>query len=327
MNYSNLIFSVIILMLAGFLYNKLQIKIETNEKQGDLDVIKKYFLNEQEDNYIRNLTSIKKPILWIHIDYKKNSRSWDSFYSRSNNDINQDYLYLTIRSAINNCGDDFHICLIDDNSFSKLLDNWDVDLSKISEPNKNNLRNLAICKLLYTYGGIYLENSFIMFRSIKDIYNNVEKTGKMVVAEFKSNASNNYTLSFQPCLKFIGCIKNCEEMYEIIKEQEILNSKDLTNNSIFEGKISNLLFEKVNNNYINYIDGKFIGTRDIDNREITLDILCGSSFMELDNSAYCLYIPRDDIEKRTNYNWFLKLSIDEVLNSNTNIGKYLLISN
>ena len=327
MNYSNLIFSVIILMLAGFLYNKLQIKIETNEKQGDLDVIKKYFLNEQEDNYIRNLTSIKKPILWIHIDYKKNSRSWDSFYSRSNNDINQDYLYLTIRSVINNCGNDFHICLIDDNSFSKLLDNWDVDLSKISEPNKNNLRNLAICKLLYTYGGIYLENSFIMFRSIKDIYNNVEKTGKMVVAEFKSNASNSYTLSFQPCLKFIGCIKNCEEMYEIIKEQEILNSKDLTNNSIFEGKITNLLFEKVNNNYINYIDGKFIGTRDIDNREITLDILCGSSFMELDNSAYCLYIPRDDIEKRTNYNWFLKLSIDEVLNSNTNIGKYLLISN
>ena len=65
------------------------------------------------------MSSIKKPILWVHIDYKKNSRNWESFYSRSNNDINQDYLYLTIRSIIDNCGDDSHICLIDDNSFSK----------------------------------------------------------------------------------------------------------------------------------------------------------------------------------------------------------------
>ena len=316
-----------ILIVSGFLYNRLQTKIINSEKRSDLDIIKRYFLNEQEDNYINTLSSIKKPILWVHIDYKLNSRKWDSFYSRTNKDINQDYLYLTIRSIINNCGNDFHICLIDDYSFGKLLDNWDINLSNVSSPNKENLRNLAICKLLHTYGGMYLENSFIIFKSLIDIYKNIENSGKMVVGEFKSNSSINYTLNYQPNLKFIGCIKQCPEMYEIIKELQIITSKDLTNESIITGRISNLLFEKVHNNYINYIDGKFLGTRDIENKDITLDLLCGSSFMELNNDAYCLYIPRDDLEKRTNYNWFLKLSMEEVLESNTNIGKYLLLSN
>ena len=43
--------------------------------------------------------------------------------------LNADYLYLTIRSIINKCGDDFHVALIDDNSFKMVLDNWTIDLN------------------------------------------------------------------------------------------------------------------------------------------------------------------------------------------------------
>ena len=54
-------------------------------------------LEEQRDD----LAQSKKPIVWIHIPYEINSRSWDSFYSRNSENLNQPYLYLTIESIIN----------------------------------------------------------------------------------------------------------------------------------------------------------------------------------------------------------------------------------
>jgi len=49
--------------------------------------------------------------------------------------------------------------------------------------------------------------------------------------------------------------------------------------------------------------------------------------LELNNNSYGLYIPKDDLLKRNAYSWFVYLNSMEVLESNTNIGKYLLISN
>ena len=56
-------------------------------------------------------------------------------------------------------------------------------------------------------------------------------------------------------------------------------------------------------------------------------MLVGNSNLELDDETYALYIPKDDLLKRNAYNWFVSLNTKEVLESNTNIGKYLLISN
>ena len=53
----------------------------------------------------------------------------------------------------------------------------------------------------------------------------------------------------------------------------------------------------------------------------------GSTYLDLNINAYGLYIPHKDLLKRTAYNWFVYLNTKEVLESNTNVGKYLLISN
>ena len=37
------------------------------------------------------------------VEYNKNSRIWQSFSSRNSFELNQDYLYLTLRSIINKC--------------------------------------------------------------------------------------------------------------------------------------------------------------------------------------------------------------------------------
>ena len=104
---------LIIIMVLGFLYRRFMDKYD-NEELQNYEKIKKYLLNDS------SIAKSKKPVLWIHIPYELNSRSWDSFYSRTNTNLNLPFINLTIQSVIEQCGKSFKICLIDDLSFKNL---------------------------------------------------------------------------------------------------------------------------------------------------------------------------------------------------------------
>ena len=55
--------------------------------------------------------------------------------------------------------------------------------------------------------------------------------------------------------------------------------------------------------------------------------MINNSFVELSRNALGLYIPADEILKRTAYQWFARLSAKQALASDSMIGKYLLLSN
>lgn len=326
-NYSNLLISILILAAAGYIYNKFKINIDANSQQEDLNVIKKYLLDDDIDKTIDTLSSVKKPILWIHIDYIRNSRKWESFGSRNSDELNQDYLYLTIRTIINKCSDYFHIVIIDDDSFCKLLEHNCIDLNKVAYPIKDNLRSLNIMKLLYNYGGMYIENSFILFKSLGTIYDKVLESNKIVTAQFKNSGANAYNVDYMPSTKFIGCVKECPTMKQLIKHMELLYGTNFTSSLEFEDVISKWLLKCGENNELNIIDGRYIGTKDINNAMINLEELMGSTFIELHAKAYGLYIPSHELVRRSKFNWFCKLASKDVLEANTILSKYLLLSN
>jgi len=325
--YQNLAISILLLLGVGFIYNKFQIKVETDDKIEELNIIKKYLLNEKDYNTIDKLSSIKKPIIWIHIEYDRNLRKWESFGSRASDELNQDYLYLTLRSIINKCSDYFHVILIDDDSFNTLLEDWNVDLKKIGNVQKENIRQLGLMKVLYKYGGIMMEPSFILFKTLRPIYDKIVSTGTPCVGEFPNETVDSHIMNNSPSLKFVGCVKNCPKIYELGKHLEILVNSDNTFSSKLEGQVTNWLYNNAESGTINYIDGKFLGTRDSKNKNIDLTKLIGSTYLDLNVNAYGLYIPHKDLLKRKAYNWFVYLNTKEVLESNTNVGKYLLISN
>ena len=327
LNFFNLFLSILLLIAIGYIYKKFKLNVDSNIQKEELNIIKKYLLNDDIDNTIEKLSAIKKPIIWLHIDYVKNSRQWESFGSRNSNELNQDYLYLTIKSIINKCSDYFHIIIIDDDSFCKLLENNTIDLNIVSDPIKSNLRTLNIMKLLYAYGGLYIENSFILFKSLDKIYENVINNNKMVTAEFKNTSSNSHIMHFMPSTKFIGCVKECKKMKEFMNHLEILYSSDYSNNATIEDLVNKWLLMNSQNNEIDLIDGQYIGTKNINNKLINLeDIMC-STFLELNNKCYGLYVPSDELLKRNKYNWFCKLNSKEVLEANTNLSKYLILTN
>ena len=151
-----------LVMIASFFGNKFKQAFEPND---EYDLIKKYLLNESP------LYGFNKPKIWVHSKNEINARKWKSFYSRNTTDLNQPYKHLTIMSIINHCGSDFNVCLIDDETFSKLIPTWDIQLSTIAEPMRSHLRELGMLQLVYFYGGMVVPNSFLCLKNLIGLYN------------------------------------------------------------------------------------------------------------------------------------------------------------
>lgn len=323
MDYSNFVMTLLILAGVGYIYDKLKLQEEQNKNTVDYDLVRKYLLNDN------SLGENKKPILWIHINYDVNSRQWDSFMSRNTKKLNQPYLYLTVKSIIDKCGDDFFVCLIDDDTFYKLLPNWEVDLNKLGDPVKHNFRKLALAKVLYNYGGMLVPNSFICCKNLIPLYEKYtsDQSKNMFVGEFVNRSSNENISDFAPSTCLMGCSQNSQTMGHLVSYLEILNSKKYTSERDFNGVESEWCRTNISNNKLNIIPACTLGVKDINNKPVGLEELLSNNYLQLHDNAFGTYIPANELLKRTAYNWFVYLTPQEVLESNTQIGKRLLICN
>ena len=124
----------------------------------------------------------------------------------------------------------------------------------------------------------------------------------------------------------MGCQKNSEIIKELIIYLEGLISSDFTDESTFLGCINRKCYEFVYQNKIQMIDGKYIGIKDINCNSIIIDNLLQNSYIEFDNNLQGILIPDKDILKRFKYQWFARLSPEQVCDSNTQLGKYFSLN-
>jgi len=316
----NSIAIAIMSIFIGILYNKYRYKYGIGEDFDQYKLIKKYLLEDS------SLSNTKKPLLWIHLNYNKNSRKWESFYSRTSTDLNQPYQYLTINSIINHCGKSFNIVIIDDNTFTNIIPGWSHDMSLVPYPIKNYLRELAMAKILYSYGGMIVPSSFICTKNLIDVYNKYYKNGPFIGEFVNKNITNQMGSQFCVNTKFMGSLKENPHILSLINYIEVLLSTDYTDESEFNGNISEKCQKMIESRKIIKIDGGIIGTKNIDNKPVMIDELMGDSFIEFMPSCYGIYIPAYEILMRTNFEWFARMNTEQVLSSNTNIGKLLLIN-
>lgn len=320
MNYFNYFYPLVILVGSSILYEKYKKMNKNNDDIEQYELVKKYLLNDS------SLAKSKKPIIWIHMVYDINSRWWPSFSSRNTDCLNQPYLYLTIKSIIDKCGEDFNICLIDDDTFSNIIPGWATNLNMVADPLRSKIRQLALAKLLHIYGGFLVPNSFLCFESLLQTYNDYTMNNKMFVAEMVDRNSTSQQVNYFPNTKMMGCQKECSMMNEYINYLETLVSNDYTDESNFVGSYNRWCNEKIMNGKMNIIPAKQLGIKDINNAPVTIERLIGNTYIEMNNSIKGLYIPADEILKRTSFQWFARLSAKQALSSDTIIGKYLLIA-
>lgn len=312
--------SVGVIFTASYFANKMKQPFETND---DYEMIRNYVLNDSP------LYGYNRPKLWIHSQYQVNSRKWNSFGSRNSTDLNQPYLHLVIQSIIDHCGDDFHICLIDDESFSKLIPSWDTDITNMAEPHKQLFRELAMMQILYHYGGMIVPNSFLCMKNLKPLYDKQTANNTAFVCESVNKSVDLIKHTKQPLFSastyLMGSPKKHESLNEIIAYLENRNARShFTDEYQFKNDVATYLGHMIEQNRLVLLDGAIVGVKTTKGKPIILDHLMEQQPLDLVPHIAGLYIPSDELLKRTKYQWFVALSEEDVLESECALTKLML---
>lgn len=305
----------------SILYQKYLRKQSQKYDLNDYSDIQKYLLKDT-----KYLLESDKPILWVHIPYEYNSRKWLDFGSRSSYDLNQPYLYLTMRTIIKNCENSFKIVLIDDQTFEKIIPNWELNLETIPMPSKCYIRQLAIAKLIYIYGGINVPLSFLCFRDLISLYESGTSNNKLFVCEnYNTNSSSNTQLFFPNC-EFFGAEKENQTTQEFINFMERSISTDFTSENEFIGSFNKWCLKQINNNKVKLIEGHLIGTKTLNNDAVIVETLLSDDYIHFYSKTYGIWIPSRDILNRIHYEWFVRMSSEEIFNSQFILAKYIVLA-
>lgn len=316
----NYIILLIIIVSLGILYQKYLEKQSNKQSFNDYGEIKKYLLKD------KTLDKSKKPILWIHIPFEYNSREWLSFGSRSSHDLNQPYLYLTVKTIIKNCDKSFKIVMIDDGSFEKLIPHWNINMDLLAEPMKCYVRQLAIAKLIYNYGGMNVPISFLCFRDLISLYNRGTNDDSMFVCENYDSNITATTQLFYPSAEFMGAKKENETMKKFIDFMERTISDDYTAQTKFLGEFDKWCNDKITKGKVKLIPGTDVGTRTVDVEPVTVETLLGQDYIHFYGKMYGIWIPDKMILKRRHYEWFASMSPEQIFESHFILAKYIVLA-
>lgn len=298
---------ILLIILTQRYYNNIYLK-EEKQFRNELIDIDSYFYS---DEYIK---SSKKRKIWIHIPYEKNARKWTSFGSRNSYNLNIPYISLCIKSVIDYCGDKYDIIIIDDTTFSDILDT-DIDILKLSGALKQKYREMCLLQILHKYGGVIVPPSLYLKKSIKSIDN--EKV--WYVVEINNDEHVSYLDSCQSTV-FSGAPMNDPELKKYIDYYSDEIKKDFGEQGL------HFNFNYLRKNNISYLDGKYIGTKDKFNNVIKLEDLMENKLILLDTNNIGLYIPHNSLIKRKKFNWYCYLDFEQLLKCKVFISYYMVLS-
>jgi len=318
MNYSKYILSTILLLAAGMIYDRYKNSVADDEAARHYELVKKYLVQDS------SLARSKLPIIWIHVNYEYNARWWQSFYSRGTDDLNQPYMFITIKSIIDRCGEDFNICIIDDSSFKDIIPGWNIDMSRVASPIRCKIRDLAMARLLKTYGGMILPPTFLCTKNLADMYYTETCCGKPFVVETIDSNSSSAMTTFFPSKTVMGCAKGCGVIDDYIQYLEQLVSSDYTAESEFLGSQDRWLTMMVEQGQVNLVGAKLIGAADASGKPVVLERLMGNTYVDFAPTALGVLLPGKQILERTSFQWFARQSVRQALACDNVAGKLLL---
>jgi hypothetical protein len=251
----------------------------------------------------------RKPYLWVHAQGEINARNWESFGSRNTTNLNQPYLYLTIKSIVDKCKESFNVFLIDDDSFHKLVPDWKVNMDLLPSPSKEHYRQFGLTSLLYKYGGLIVPASTLVLEDLQSLY--------------KTNLEEKQAFSVQTALdkadpQFMGASKQSDTVYQLRNLQATLLKTDLTAEADFDQILTKWC--KTNTTVV---CGGIVGTKKKCGNSVDLSELLGQNKIEFHSDLKAVYIPADEIIKRTKYAWFARMSVEQILKSDLTLAKYV----
>jgi hypothetical protein len=224
------------------------------------------------------------------------------------------------------------VCLIDDKSFSKLIPSWaDINIAKVAEPMKSQLRQIGLAELVYYYGGMVLPNSFVCGRPLKSFYQSAISENKPFVCENinrnENILKNSQRSVFLPDTYIFGAPKNNETMKEMIEYLKKRNqTPHFSSDRDFLGDTSQWCMNYIRSQKMALIGGEYVGVKNTKGRPILLDNLMEEEYLDLHKDCVGIYIPESELLSRKKYQWFAVMPTDDLMNTNMAITKYMKIA-
>ena len=314
---NNYIIAIVVIVVVAMLMHRFYEVKERRESVHNKKQLHQYLLDDL------TLGKNKKPMLWIYIPYELNARNWVDFQSRTSMGLNQPYLYLTIQTIIEKCDDSFNICLFDDTAFQKIIPNWEINLKLIADPLLSHVRQLAFAKMLYNYGGMIVPISFLCLKDLSEMYQRGTQRDKLFLCEKQNSNITSSAYHFYPDMYFMGAKKENSTVEELIHFMERTMSTDNTAQLDFLGEFNRWCNSRIyKDKTINLIEGKEVGIKTINNENILIEHLLGNAPITFYEGMFGIYIPADNILKRTKYEWFARLSVKQLLETEATVVKY-----
>lgn len=247
-----------------------------------------------------------KPILWVHTASEVNAREWESFYSRNSTKLNQPFLYLTMKSILEKNKESFNVCLIDDDAFLRLIPNWKVKMDALPSPVKEHYRQFALTMVLYHYGGLLVPASTLCLEDLSKLFKDGLADRDAFVVDIGGGP------------RFMGCKKQSDLVQHLMEFQGKLLKTDNTEQADFTGAVSKACA------HMTVVDGGRVGTKKVDGTPLDLGELLGNNPLEVCPHAAAIYIPAEEILRRTKYAWFSRMHQDDILRSDLTLAKYFI---
>jgi len=163
-------------------------------------------------------------------------------------------------------------------------------------------------------------------RDLMGMYTNGTRGNKMFVCETVDRNSTSVSENFYPNIMFCGAPKECKTVAELCNYIQTVISTDHTAESKFLGLYDMWCMKQIKEGKMNLIKGIEVGTKTLDDKQIILDDLMSNQYLELYKDTYGILIPAKELSNRIQYGWFVRSSPRQVIESDTIIGNYLLIS-
>jgi hypothetical protein len=194
----------------------------------------------------------------------------------------------------------------------------------LSEPHRSMYREIGMLQLLYIYGGIVVPNSFVCLKNLKPLYSEGEMP--FVTEEINRTshvAGKKDNLNFMPSMKMMGAQKGCPAIKRMLAENKVDAAGHFTVEPKFLGNMQQWLYKEVVAGTFTTVNGRLIGTKTTKGKQILLEDLMSENYLDIDDNAFGIYIPGDEILKRPKYQWFAYLPSEDVLKTTPVIVKYL----
>ena len=149
----------------------------------------------------------------------------------------------------------------------------------------------------------------------------------MFICESVDTNITSTTYNFYPNINFMGAPKHNNTVKELIEFMKQIISSDNTAQSQFLGDFNRWCNSRIQKNQIILIDGKYIGTKTMDDETVLVDNLLSEDYIDFYDKAYGILIPANDILKRTYYEWFARQSPKQVLDGSVILSKHILLAN